>query len=497
MASATTVRPHADIPGLVRPAGRLDGGDALSRYRGPWDSRLAAHLLRRAGFGGSPDEVARVTAMGMERAVDSLMRLPSVESIAPPSDLFDAVAYLESQGGFRALRTEDVAEKRKLFKHIRMGEHRSILGLQQWWLQRMLDGGAPLQEKMAFYFHGHFTTASVQKGVTAPMTFAQNQLFRRYALGNLRDLTKAISRDPAMLLYLDNARNNKTHPNENYARELMELFTLGLGAYTEEDVRQAARAWTGYEVFPLRGVARYNPRKHDDGSKTFLGHTGNFTGEDIVDIIFEQPQCARFFATSLLNAFLYNDPEDALVERVASLLRGHDYELRPTIGTLLRSDVFYSPRGYRALVKSPVEFVVGAHKAAGLTRIDPRSRGALRQMGQVLFFPPNVAGWPGGENWITSDMTIARDNFLAGLVTSREIQRSWLANAPTDASQAAAAMVAGVLQGDASVSARGNLERYLDGSGSAALGALSSENFDQRMRGGAYLTMAMPAFTLA
>ncbi|NNM92828.1 MAG: DUF1800 family protein, partial [Candidatus Eremiobacteraeota bacterium] len=294
-----------------------------------------------------------------------------------------------------------------------------------------------------------------------------------------------------------NARNNKAHPNENYARELMELFTLGLGAYTEEDVRQAARAWTGYEVFPLRGIARYNPRKHDDGIKTFLGHTGAFNGDDIVDIIFEQPQCARFFATSLLNAFLYNDPEDALITQTASLLRKHDYELRPTIGALLRSDVFYSPRAYRALVKSPVEFVVGAHKAAGLASIDPRSRGALRQMGQILFFPPNVAGWPGGENWLTSDMTIARDNFLAGLVTGRAIERSWLANAPTDASQAAAAMLASILQGDASASARSDLERYLDGAGSSALGTLSNENFDQRMRGGAYLTMAMPGFTLA
>ncbi|NNM99858.1 MAG: DUF1800 domain-containing protein [Candidatus Eremiobacteraeota bacterium] len=497
MGSALTVSPHADIPGLVRPTGRLDERDALSQYRGPWNARLAAHLLRRAGFGGDPTEVSRVAALGMERAVDSLMQMPPIESVVPPSDIFDAVAYIEARGGFRALRSEDVAEKRALFMRVRMGEHRSILALQQWWLQRMLNAGAPLQEKMAFYFHGHFTTASLQKNVTAPMTLAQNQLFRRYALGNLRDLTKAVSRDPAMLLYLDNARNNKAHPNENYARELMELFTLGLGAYTEEDVRQAARAWTGYEVFPLRGVARYNPRKHDDGVKSFLGHTGNLNGDDIVDIIFEQPQCARFFATSLLNAFLYNDPEDALITQTASLLRKHDYELRPTIGALLQSNVFYSPRAYRALVKSPVEFVVGAHKAAGLASIDPRSRGALRQMGQMLFFPPNVAGWPGGENWLTSDMAIARDNFLAGLVTGRAIERSWLANAPTDASQAAAAMLASILQGDASASARSDLDRYLDGAESSALGTLSSENFDQRMRGGAYLTMAMPAFTLA
>ncbi len=496
MGEAVGIPRHADIPGLVRPAGALDERSALLPYRGPWTQRLAAHLLRRAGFGGTSSEIARIAAMGMERAVDSLMQLPSAANLAPPGDLFDPVAFLEAHGGLRAIR-HDATERQMLFKQIRMREFRSILALQQWWLQRMLDGGAPLQEKMTFYFHGHFTTASLQKNVTAQMTFDQNQLFRRSALGNLRDLTKAVSRDPAMLLYLDNARNNKAHPNENYARELMELFTLGLGAYTEEDVRQAARAWTGYEVFPLRGIARYNPRKHDDGTKTFLGHTGNLNGEDIVDIIYEQPQCARFWATSLLNAFLYNDPEDGLVNATAALLREHDYELRPVLGTLFRSNAFYSERAYRSLVKSPVEFVVGAHKAAGLARIDPRSRPALRAMGQVLFFPPNVAGWQGGENWITSDMAIARDNFLAGLLTGRAMERSWLANAPTDARQAAEAMIGAMLQNDASPAARSALERYLGGAGSSALGALSSENFDQRMRGGAYLTLAMPAFTLA
>ncbi len=486
MEEARRIPRHVDIPGLVRPAGALDERSALLPFRGRWTPRDAAHLLRRAGFGGTPSEIAGVAAMGMERAVDTLMQLPAAEKLAPPGGLFDAVAFLEEHGGLRALRNNE-AERLKLFKQIRKGEFRSLLALQQWWLQRMLDGASPLQEKMTFYFHGHFTTASLQKNVTAKMTFDQNQLFRRFALGNLRDLTKAVSSDPAMLLYLDNARNNKTHPNENYARELMELFTLGLGAYSEEDVRQAARAWTGYEVFPLRGVARYNPRKHDDGIKRFLGRTGNFDGNDIVDIIFEQPQCARFWATSLLNAFLYNDPEEGLVSATASLLRANDFELRPVLGTLFRSNAFYSTRAYRALVKSPVEFLVGAHKAVGIARIDPRSRPALRAMGQVLFSPPNVAGWPGGENWLTSDMTIARDNFLAGLVTGRAIEDSWLAKAPTDAHRAADLLSTELLQGDASPAARADVARYLH----------DNHNRDQRLRGGTYLTLAMPAFTLA
>ena len=486
MGEARPIPRHVDIPGLVRPAGALDESSALTPFRGAWTQRCAAHLLRRAGFGGTPSEIARVAAMGMNRAVDTLMQLPAADELAAPGELFDAVAFLEAHGGLRALRHND-AERLKIFKQIRKGEFRSLLALQQWWLQRMLDGASPLQEKMTFYFHGHFTTASLQKNVTAKMTFDQNQLFRRSALGNLRELTKAVSSDPAMLLYLDNARNNKAHPNENYARELMELFTLGLGAYSEEDVRQSARAWTGYEVFPLRGVARYNPRKHDDGVKRFLGRTGNFDGNDIVDIIFEQPQCARFWATSLLNAFLYNDPEESLVNATASLLRANDFELHPVLATLFRSNAFYSKRAYRALVKSPVELLVGAHKAVGMTRIDPRSRPALRAMGQVLFSPPNVAGWPGGENWITSDLAIARDNFLAGLITGRAIESSWLAEVPTDAPHAAAVLTTELLQGDASPAARTDLERYLNG----------EQNADQRLRGGAYLTLAMPAFTLA
>ncbi|HUY11728.1 MAG TPA: DUF1800 family protein, partial [Candidatus Dormibacteraeota bacterium] len=185
--------PHVDIPGLSRPTGALDLGDALAPYRGPWSARLAAHLLRRAGFGGYPSEIARTLAQGRGAAVEGLLAVPSAASIAPPENLFDVASFIEGNGGLAILRSKDVSQKRMLFKQVRMQELRSIFALQQWWLQRMLRNGAPLQERMAFYFHGHFTTASMQKGVTPTMTFAQNQLFRSYALGNLRDLTKAIS----------------------------------------------------------------------------------------------------------------------------------------------------------------------------------------------------------------------------------------------------------------------------------------------------------------
>lgn len=301
-----------------------------------------------------------------------------------------------------------------------------------------------------------------------------------------------------MLIYLDNALNEAQHPNENYARELMELFTLGVDHYTERDVREASRAWTGWVVNRRTGKARFVPRRHDDGSKTFLGQTGNWSGRDVVDIIYRQPACSQFWASSLLNAFVYNAPEPALVESVAALIRKNDFNLKPVMSTLLRSNVFYSPRSYRALVKSPVEFVVGTYKTLQLPSIDLRAQRALAQMGQILFYPPNVAGWPGGANWITTQTAIARENFVASLVNAiPAAQSAWMQKLPQAGAQAATDLVQRILNGDASPAAIAQLTGYLDGAGTSALGALSPENYEERIRGAACLTMAMPAYQLS
>jgi uncharacterized protein (DUF1800 family) len=361
----------------------------------------------------------------------------------------------------------------------------------------MLATPAPLQEKMALYLHGHFTTAAIQKGVTPQMVYNQNQLFRDNALGNLRDLTWQVSIDPAMLLYLDNARNDAGHPNENYARELMELFTLGVDRYTENDVRESARAWTGWIVVRRTGMAQFVPGRHDAGTKTFLHQTGNWKGQDVVDIIYRQPGCAAFWAASLLNFFVYNNPEPQLVDAVAALIRKNDYNLKPVLSTLLRSNVFYSNRAYRALVKSPVEFVVGTYKALNLKPVDERAQRALVQMGQIVFYPPNVAGWPGGANWLTSQTMIARQNFIAGLVNSPMMDGAgWMQDVPLKAATAASQLVQNLLHGDASRSDIVQLEEYLNGAGTSALGMFSPENYQERVRGAAYLTMAMPAYQL-
>lgn len=459
---------RVDVGGILRPPGELDIATALAPHDGRLGDRAAAHLLRRSGFGGTAVEIGRYSGMSAAEAVASLLEFPAPRSITPPPEVINAP---------------------------RPAPRTVILALQLWWLNRMLGSPAPLQEKMTLYFHGHFTSLATPRFPW--ITYNQNALFRQYALGNLRELTRNVSKDAAMLIYLNGNQNVAAHPNENYARELMELFTLGVDNYTEEDVRESARAWTGWQVDRKEDVVDFNFRLHDDGRKHFLGQTGNFNGDDIVNIIFEQPQCARFFASSLLNWFVYNDPEPALVDSVAALLRKHDYELRPVVATILRSNVFYSRRAYRALVKSPVEFVVGTYKALGVSTVDPMALNSLRQMGQHLFFPPTVAGWPGGQNWLTSGTMIARQNFLTRLLISLAPGgSSTLSSLPQFSKNAAEQIAQILLQNDAAPASLYELDGYLNGVGSAAPAPLSPENFDQRTRGAAYLAMATPAYQL-
>ena len=498
----------ADASHPYRPAGGLVA-DPLGAYAGPWNARLAAHLLRRAGFGGTPPEVDALARGSMAQAVGGLVRFASTAALPQPPDTSlpapgMTFASAEPATMPTAMTGTGTAEPSisplvAARKSRRKIERRQIAELQRWWLDRMTASPAPLQEKMTLFWHGHFTTAAIQKNVTPAEILGQNQLFRTNALGNARRLTLAVAMDPAMLKYLDNAKNGASHPNENFARELMELYTLGIGNYTERDVREAARAWTGLRVKRGADDVTLVGRMHDSGSKTFLGNTGNLGGSDVVETIFRQPAAARFFASKLLGYFVYADPEPELVDAVAARLRAHDFELAPVVATLLSSNVFYSTRAYRALVKSPVEFVVGTHRALGIAHATPETVAALKTMTQVLFHPPNVKGWPGGASWINSSTMLARENFVNALTTAKSVgDAPWLyGSGPGDPHAAAATLVDGFVQGDASAAGVSRLVAYLAGSQSAVDGALSAENFDERVRGGAYLTMAMPAYQLA
>jgi len=221
-----------------------------------------------------------------------------------------------------------------------------------------------------------------------------------------------------MSIWLDNRANAKAHPNENYAREVMELFALGLGAYTEDDVKEGARALTGWVYDKDTMTVSFNPRRHDDGIKTFLGRTGPFGLSDVVDIIVAQPIHLRFMARKLLEAFVYSDPEPELTDAVAQIYGVSGYDIAKTVGAILRSNVFYSPRAYRALPKSPIEFTIGLLRFMGAKSIPARLPDALRRMGQEPLAPPSVKGWDGGPAWINTNTLLARFNFVNGLLAT-------------------------------------------------------------------------------
>ena len=291
---------------------------------------------------------------------------------------------------------------------------RQGLDLQSWWMQEMLTTPAPLTERMTLFWHGHFTSSF--KGVrAAQLLYRQNVLLRENALGNYRDLLHAVARDPAMLLYLNNQQNRKNEPNENFARELLELFTLGEGHYTERDIKEAARAFTGWKMLPPEGRFVEAPRQHDEGTKTFLGHTGNYDGDDIIELILQQPRAAEFIVDELWREFISPQPDRAAVQRLAAGFR-KNWEIAPLMKALLREPAFLSARNDALLVKSPVEFVVGTVRALNLPVSPLTAALAADQMGQSLFNPPNVKGWPDGDAWITSEWLLARRQFVLQLV---------------------------------------------------------------------------------
>jgi len=286
----------------------------------------------------------------------------------------------------------------------------------------MLATRGPLGEKMTLFWHNHFVS-SLQKVRSPQLLYRQNALLRSHALGNFGGLLHAVARDPAMLVYLDNAISRKGQPNENFARELMELFTLGEGTYSEQDVKEAARAFTGWSVDPDSGDFMFRQPAHDDGVKTILGRSGSFDGRAVLDILLAQPQTAEFVTGKLWREFVSPVPDPVEVRRIASAFRASGYDIRVALNALLVSDAFYAPQNRAALIKSPVELVVGT-----LRQFDFTTAGVMpfvvttNQLGQRLFAPPNVKGWPGGEAWINSTTFLARKAFLEHLFRVEELR---------------------------------------------------------------------------
>jgi len=387
----------------------------------PFDDVKAAHLLNRAGFGGTPDEVARVQKLGPQRAVEWLLDFPDAPAVEEEDENSspDLSSIAGSPADFRAyyrqLRGKSPDEKKQLQQQFMQANRQAVEATTGWWLNRLAFGKYPLQEKLTFFWHGHFTTSAKDERA-ALLMWKQNELLRQNAAGNFETFVRQISRDPAMLDYLNNNENRKAHPNENYARELMELFTLGIGNYTEDDIKQGARAFTGWGHDGTDFIYRMN--QHDEGTKVFFGRSGNFDGDDIISLILQHPACPRFIAGEMFKFLAYEDVDAGLTAALGQVLYSNKYELRPLLRTILMSKAFYSPQCMGVLIKSPVQLVVGTIRMLGLQMPPTQAlASALNQMGQLPFMPPNVRGWPGGRMWINTSTLFIRYNtgvWLAG-----------------------------------------------------------------------------------
>lgn len=373
-----------------------------------WSADHAAHLLRRAGFGGTPEQVEYLARLGRENAIEYLLNYEKIPdtlrppALFPPPDPPPRGASREEQQRYR------MQQRRR--------DQLQFQRIVQWWIDAMVSTPRPLQEKMVLFWHGHFTSG-YREVRSSRALFIQNQMFRSNALGNFRDFLIDVTEDPAMILYLNTQQNVRGKPNENYARELMELFTLGEGQYTEKDIREAARAFTGLKANPRTGEALYVARQHDFGRKEFLGRKGEFDPADIIDIILEQPAAAEHVVRRLWTFFAYEDPEPELVQTLAGIFRDSDYELKPLMRALFTADAFYSDRARHTHIKSPVELVVGTLRSLEMPAHDTfMLANGLRAMGQELMQPPNVKGWDGGATWITTSTLFNRYNMLAGAV---------------------------------------------------------------------------------
>lgn len=356
-----------------------------------WDEPAARHILSRTLFGYNRQDLEFALSITLDDFVDNYLLADKPEPLAPGFWVND------TSGDNKTERTRE---------------------LIYWWYNLMLTQGYSLCERMVLFWHNHFVS-DVTKVSLPQRMYWQNKLFRDNAMGNLIELTKAVTIDAAMLIYLDGEKNRKGTPNENYARELMELFTLGIGNYSETDIQQAARALTGWRVNGLQSY--FTADRFDDGNKTFLGQTGNYNHEDIVDIIFTQPAAAEFFCRGLYREFVHIVPDEGNVAVMAQILRDNNYELKPVLSTLFKSVLFHSDEIRGAKIKGPVEFIITAMKQFNVTTPDYiYMRTVAAQTRQELFSPPNVSGWDGDKVWINTTTLPARNIYSDAVINGKK-----------------------------------------------------------------------------
>jgi uncharacterized protein (DUF1800 family) len=372
-----------------------------------WDKYAAAHLLRRAGFGGTPEEAEALAAAGLEAAADRMLADEERGLAAPP--VTDPGEDAQRRA-LRKLMRSQTPEARREFGMFNRAMAQKFAELQSWWLDRLRAGGTGVREKLTLFWHGHFATSQTKVRFNHLM-LGQNETFRRLGIGSFRDLCTAMVSDPAMLVWLDGRQSQGKAPNENFAREIMELFTLGEGHYTEHDIREAARCFTGWVVRPENGDSLFVPRRHDDGRKKLFGKSGKFGTREAVDILCAQPRCAEFLATKLWEFYAYPQPAPDLVKSLAAHYRGNDLRTGELLRRIFTHPEFYSPRARATQIKSPVQWMVQAARETGRQLLPPGVALPLAaELGQNLFMPPSVKGWDGGTSWINSATLIRRSN---------------------------------------------------------------------------------------
>ena len=348
-----------------------------------WNKRDATHLLWRTQYGTTFEEIEQAADAGLEKTLDRLLT-PQKES-----------ADFQVSDQFLRQNATDTG---------------NIDNLKAWWLYRMLNSANPLVEKMSLFWHNHFATSHAKVRSVEHMV-AQNDLLRSQAVGRFRILLGSMTRDVAMLIWLDGNANRKRQANENFAREVMELFSLGEGNYTEQDIAQAARAFTGWHV--RDGKFWFNKRQHDDKEKTVLGRTGNFDGDDVIEICLAQPACPRFLSEKLLRAFVMPKPEKSVVAQLAGRIRAHDFQMTSVLRELFGSQLFFSNAARHTIIKSPLDLVLGAYRALGNRSNLTNIAKLLAELGQDVFEPLTVKGWEGGRLWVNSATMLQRANFAA------------------------------------------------------------------------------------
>jgi uncharacterized protein (DUF1800 family) len=396
-----------------------------------WNRDFAAHLLERAGFGGTPAEIDALAKMTPAQAIAHLVRYegtdvshmaafdesgirdPGLEPFPPSRPAVTDMAKKNGEALGIKVKPSGNRPLQPIVDEFFYWLRASALETNRvayWWANRMLTSPRPLQEKMALFWHGHYAV-NEPKVRDYRKLLAELQLYENHGTGNFRDLMVAMAQDPGMLTFLDAGVNVKGAPNENFAREIMEMFTMGVGHYSEKDVREAARAFTGWNYVDLKFVV--NKDKHDEGEKTFLGKTGNFDGVDIIDIIMQQPATADYIAGKLYRFFVRDNPSPELQKKLGAVLRDSHYEIAPLLEAMFLSRDFYSPASVGTHIKSPVELAVSTYKKLGLENIpgEPDFNSATSALGQRLFSPPTVAGWAGGRSWITPGLLLERGNF--------------------------------------------------------------------------------------